>query len=494
MGARTLAVVALNGSLPVNGCSPEAIDEAASRVLSSEAFANSKRLQRFLSYVVQRTVSGAPGELKEYNLALAVFDREASFDPRVDSIVRVEARRLRQQLDAYYQGPGRDDPIVITLPKGSYVPRFEDRLPAPAQRPRRSRLSRTALFSIAGVALVLLTGSVLWRQEAFYGARVPHHWRYSNSRLAVLDARDRICWEKTLPAQGPDTDPLREDIVLIEDIDGDRRPEVLVNSRPANIAAAGGSLLCFDWQGKLRWEFRYGRRMTFGNRTFDPAYIGRFVRVVKSGGRTFVLTVANHFLWYPSQTALLDPASGRLIEEYWHPGSIYHLATADLDSDQRPELLLGAINNPGEGLGHAALAVLKLPFSSAPHRAPPADGPFPAATGGGEFAYVLFPLPDVCRIMGKLPIIARFHVDQNQRILVQTPLVDDGGIVYYLSYNLQLLEYRFSDNFAALHERYYRQKLLDHQLSPSETESLGKLARFDAAPDGNSPELRRFWP
>ncbi len=478
----------------MNGCSPEAIGAAASRVLSSEAFANSKRLQRFLSYVVERSLEGSLGDLKEYNLALAVFDRETAFDPRVDSIVRVEARRLRQQLETYYQGPGREDRVVITLPKGSYVPRFEARLPDPARRRQWPRLSKRTLQWISGAALVLLAGAMLSRPEAFFRAGMPNHWRLAGSQLTALDARDRICWEKVLPAQGPQDDPLREDLVVIDDIDGDHRPEVLFNSRPKNIAAAGGSLLCFDWRGKLRWEFRYGRRMTFGSRTFDPSYIGRFMRVLKSGGRTYVLTVANHFLWYPAQVALLDPASGRLMEEYWHPGSIYHLATADLDSDQRPELLLGAINNPGEGLGHAALAVLKLPFSSAPHRAPPANGSFPAMTGGGEFAYVLFPLPDACRIMGKLPIISRFHVDQNQRILVQTPLVEDGGIVYYLSYNLQLLEYRFSDNFAALHERYYRQKLLDHRLTPAETESLGRLARFDAAPDGNSPELRRFWP
>jgi len=56
------------------------------------------------------------------------------------------------------------------------------------------------------------------------------------------------------------------------------------------------------------------------------------------------------------------------------------------------------------------------------------------------------------------------------------------------------VEFRLSDNFAAVHEQYYRQHLLDHHLSAAETALLGKVAAFPAAPDGNSPELSRFWP
>src|SRR5665213_1538221 len=65
--------------------------------------------------------------LKEYLIGLEVFNRQESFDPRVDSIVRVEARRLRAKLDEYYQTEGRDDEILIELRKGSYIPLFEYR-------------------------------------------------------------------------------------------------------------------------------------------------------------------------------------------------------------------------------------------------------------------------------------------------------------------------------------------------------------------------------
>ena len=71
----------------------------------------------------------APGP-KEYTIGVAVFGRSEEYDPRLDSIVRVEARRLRTKLDEYYAGGGRHDPIVIEMPRGSYVPTFARRAPA----------------------------------------------------------------------------------------------------------------------------------------------------------------------------------------------------------------------------------------------------------------------------------------------------------------------------------------------------------------------------
>ncbi len=87
----------------------------------------------------------------------------------------------------------------------------------------------------------------------------------------------------------------------------------------------------------------------------------------------------------------------------------------------------------------------------------------------------------------------RFAVDQNHRIVVQTPLVDEGGIVYYLDFNFRVVEFRPTDQFAPMHERYYRQGLLDHRLTAAEVASLGKVLSFPAAPDGNSPTLEALW-
>jgi TolB-like protein len=97
------------------------------RVLASEAFANTSRLSRFLAFVVDKTLAGESDRLKEFVIGVEVFDRDADYDPRIDSIVRVEAGRLRTKIEEYYRREGRDDPVVIRVDKGSYAPAFERR-------------------------------------------------------------------------------------------------------------------------------------------------------------------------------------------------------------------------------------------------------------------------------------------------------------------------------------------------------------------------------
>ena len=74
---------------------------------------------------MEQTLAGNGGQLKEQIIGVEVFDRKPDYDPRIDPIVRVEARRLRAKLKAYYTSPGRGDQIMIVLPKGAYLPSFK---------------------------------------------------------------------------------------------------------------------------------------------------------------------------------------------------------------------------------------------------------------------------------------------------------------------------------------------------------------------------------
>jgi len=111
----------------LNGVPAAEIRAQLDLILRSRAFIQSHRIRRFLQFVVEESLLGQPHRLKEYLIGLEVFDRREAFDPRVDSIVRVEARRLRYKLDEYYRTEGREDGIRIVLRKGSYVPIFEYR-------------------------------------------------------------------------------------------------------------------------------------------------------------------------------------------------------------------------------------------------------------------------------------------------------------------------------------------------------------------------------
>ncbi|WP_321473539.1 tetratricopeptide repeat protein [uncultured Paludibaculum sp.] len=100
----------------------DSVESALSKIDRSKPFRQSERMRRFLRFVVERALDGDAEALKEYTVGMEVFDRPADFDPRIDSIVRVEARRLRRKLNEYYEREGQDDFVRITLQEGSYAP------------------------------------------------------------------------------------------------------------------------------------------------------------------------------------------------------------------------------------------------------------------------------------------------------------------------------------------------------------------------------------
>jgi hypothetical protein len=147
----------------------DAILQQLERVLSSDAFRRSERSSALLRFVVERTLNGQADQLKEYTVGVEALGRGSSFDPRTDPVVRAEASRLRDRLERYYDGDGSTDSIVLTLPKGSYVPRFELR-PEPrstlsdaggATRPAeetaapRRRAPMLQLAALTGAVIVL---------------------------------------------------------------------------------------------------------------------------------------------------------------------------------------------------------------------------------------------------------------------------------------------------------------------------------------------------
>src|SRR5437867_8631491 len=120
--------------MPAKSLETEQVREHLAALLRSNAFAHVDRLKRFLRYVVEETIAGRGENLKEYSIGVEVFDREASFDPRTDPIVRVQARRLRARLTRYYEEEGRHEQIRIELPKGSYAPVFHHQVALASRR------------------------------------------------------------------------------------------------------------------------------------------------------------------------------------------------------------------------------------------------------------------------------------------------------------------------------------------------------------------------
>jgi TolB-like protein len=139
---------------------PREVREQLKRILLSQTFRAAEREKAFLRYVVERTIEGRGGELKEYTIGMEAFERGEGFDPRRDSIVRTEARNVRLRLARYYEEEGQGDPVRIELPKGRYAPLFVE-TPPPAPPPRPGFVKRWWAASLVGVGAILAIAA-LW--------------------------------------------------------------------------------------------------------------------------------------------------------------------------------------------------------------------------------------------------------------------------------------------------------------------------------------------
>jgi TolB-like protein/tetratricopeptide (TPR) repeat protein len=105
---------------------PAPIRVELERVLSSRTFRVASGQKNLLRFVVEEALADRGHLLKEYSIGVEVFHRGDSFDPRINAIVRLEARKLRSRLAKYYELEGTGDPIYIEIPKGAYVPVFRE--------------------------------------------------------------------------------------------------------------------------------------------------------------------------------------------------------------------------------------------------------------------------------------------------------------------------------------------------------------------------------
>jgi hypothetical protein len=101
-----------------------AIQEQLERLLSNSHFSQSRRFPSFLRFVIDQTLLGQTDLLKERTLGIEIFGREADYDTASDPIVRVTATEIRKRIAQYYQEPGHEAELRVTLPSGSYVPQF----------------------------------------------------------------------------------------------------------------------------------------------------------------------------------------------------------------------------------------------------------------------------------------------------------------------------------------------------------------------------------
>jgi hypothetical protein len=132
-------------------------------ILRSETLRSSVVLQHLLRFLADKTLSGEADGLKEYTVAIDALRKPATYDPKHESIVRIQVRRLRQKLEEYYRGEGKDDPVIVDLPKGRFKLTFDIRqeIPQTNLSIQKTRVEPTLIWLAVVMWLTLLV-AIAW--------------------------------------------------------------------------------------------------------------------------------------------------------------------------------------------------------------------------------------------------------------------------------------------------------------------------------------------
>jgi len=130
---------------PATTAAAESTKAQIDRILQSKTLQSSQGLRRLLQFLADKSLCGEADQLKEYSIGVDAFGKPSTYDPRQDSTVRIQVGRLRQKLVEYYQTEGKDDPIVVELPKGRYKlnwqPRPQTEIVVPLTSPSKTTVA-----------------------------------------------------------------------------------------------------------------------------------------------------------------------------------------------------------------------------------------------------------------------------------------------------------------------------------------------------------------
>lgn len=354
----------------------------------------------------------------------------------------------------------------------------------PAARRSAARRPRLLLPASAGIAIlaivIALTGSM-------WGGGVPTTCVQEAGTLTVLDAEGRKLFRRTFRGSPVTLQVLTCDVT---DIDGDGEPEVLAGTTERGQELGTGRLHVFESAGDLRWTRRHGRSLRRGERRFDARFTGRWVRVATVGGRKRLVVGSVHNPFYPSEIRLLDPSTGETLDSYLHPGWLLTALVMNLDEDPDDELLVGGVNNPGDGFGVPIIAGLDLPFSG-PNGERRVQTIF-GTSGPRELFYYVLPRTRLADLENSNLAIRMLGRRDGARVMakLRSPASD---ILYTLDLAepsrpiVESVEPGWAQREA--YARYAREGLLPGTFDEVESERLRKILVLDTAPDGNGPEL-----
>jgi hypothetical protein len=350
-------------------------------------------------------------------------------------------------------------------------------------RSTRRLLFLSALFLVIGATAVALF--FLFRGK--FSPDIPADFAIKGSELAILDDSGKVLWRYDTGLEnlcGEDTYRLHFQFkrsyrvaqlpyLLIKDLNHDGRREVLFSLQTQDEMGEGRAL-CFDCKGRLLWQFRAGRQMKCGDKTYSGDYRihGLFAKDLDGDGYLEIVVVSVHRPSWPCQLALLD-ARGNLKGEYWNAGYFNDMAFVDLDRDGVKEIVAGGNNNE-HGRGCLAVFDPQSIFGGSPQE----SFAFRCSEvkPGSELIYVLLPRTDV-DLVENYPVDAVNTIDilDDRRIQAKTSLMD---IYYQFGFSFSEKEVILSHAFIQAHEKARLEGKIQSQLNSEYEHDLIRGIRF----------------
>jgi hypothetical protein len=168
------------------GTEPDQRFQLVERIIATAPFQKSQRFRDLLRYLTEKSIHGKPGDLTETTIGMRVFNRPADYSPVEDSTVRVHIRQLRLKLHEYFDSEGRDEPLILEIPKGGFMPVFRPatqraydktspETPSAAAPPAPGKLSLVWLLAAVSILLALTCSILVYRMHAAQASR-PTQW------------------------------------------------------------------------------------------------------------------------------------------------------------------------------------------------------------------------------------------------------------------------------------------------------------------------------
>jgi hypothetical protein len=379
---------------------------------------------------------------------------------RIESAAKSRVFAYKTELDAWR--------ARMSGPNGS-IPESDSKAPQPPAA-SRSR-GKLPLWGIG--ALVILGAALFLGLARPFADRIPAGFRIDGPRLIITNKAGRELWDydtklenlqnealyrlyfqKDRLITNPDnTSKTLEPLLLIKDLDGDGRREVLFAPVTTNDLGTG-QLILLDNQGQVRWLHPPAPPVRVGSRDFVGGYVTSVVEVrdLNGDGRLEIIWCSYARGEYPTRTLLLD-AADRVLGEYWNAGQFNEIDFADLNGDGREEILLAGQN---EEYQCPCFVVLDTADMKGGSPQSPAYR-FAETPPSREKAYLLFPLTPVDRLAGPGTTFDLLDVLEGG-VLQLTSSV--SGIQYYFDYSLGLIKTNAPDNYERIYQERFRAGLI----------------------------------